>query len=224
MNFATFYLSDDSRRYTLTMRDVEWLAKALYQESNTEKSRIACAYAMIQRFMRWPGGKWSSFTDFLRAFSQPINPIWADPTTAKCMQYPELCTSEAVARRRKIQNWTWEEIPRDLQEIAVTFASGKYANPVPNSVNFSSKARVEKLGKKGVTIGGNTFLDASQDSMQGWKKASVLRIPLAKIPDGLFARDFKKNPDFLKLFFFAGALIILYSVSKGQLPRLARGF
>lgn len=206
MDAATFILSDGSMEYTPSQNDLEWLAKSLYMESKTREGRIACAYCMIQRFMRWPGKRWNRWAEFLRAFSTPINPIWADPTTAKCMQYPENCTPSMVSRRKKIQEWTWLDIPTDVRNLTLEWASGQLNNHVPNAVNFSSEALVKRQGKTGVTIGGNTFLEPSQDSLSGWKNVQVYRQPLAKIP-----KEYSLNSN--KKFFFLGIVgIALYAV------------
>lgn len=179
--FATFFLDDGSRTYTPDDRDVFWLAKSLYRESTSEAGRVAAAWCMMQRFLRWPGGRWATWTDMMRAFSKPINPIWADPDSAKCQKFKADCTPELIALRQKIQGWQWEDIPWTARKVALEFSQGRWGSPVPSAVDFASKTSVSNQGKIGVTIGGNTFIDASQTD-QSWKHPYVSVDPVFDLP------------------------------------------
>ncbi len=181
MTWATFHCSD--RSYTLDDRDVLWLAKSLARETRDELGRAACAYTMLQRFLRWTGKRWESFYDLIRAFSQPVNPIWADPESAKCRQYPEACEESRIERRRITQAWKWDEIPQGARDVAVAFAAGHLANPTPDAVDFASVGLVRRQGKTGTTIGGNTFLDAEQANGP-WRSGRVTVEPSHDIPAG----------------------------------------
>lgn len=173
---VTYYLaSDPSRKYTLTDGDILWLARALYGEAGdpiSRRSASAIAWCLINRYLMWGSDFWEgkSFTEFMRAFSQPINPIWTDPNSSKCLGQPKDCTPERIARRRMIQGAAWEDLPYSAKLYATTFAQGDLFQVLPNDiVDFSSCKRIER----GIDVGGNCFLSKSETNAS-WKTGPVL--------------------------------------------------
>jgi hypothetical protein len=162
----------DDVQYQLTDEDVETLGRALWGECGDAAPTdhyAAVAWAMLQRWLRWPGGKglehWPTFAAFMRAFSQPINPDWARGGK-KAKAHPEYATEAMLQRREEITNTPWSQMPPTPRLAAELFAMGQLSNPVPEAVDFAAKALVKKKGLDGRTIGGNTFIAAADDP---WK-------------------------------------------------------
>ena len=166
----------NSRQYQLTSCDVNWLARSMWGECGPkakDKAYNAVAYCMLQRFMRWPvWGKWDSFAQFVRAFSQPVNPKWSDPDGEFAAKWPKLFSEAHLKRRDIIQTRPWGLVPEPPKKAAVLFAVGLADNPVPDAINFASRALIKRQGRTGITIGGNTFIDDTQDKMR-WRPGKV---------------------------------------------------
>jgi len=162
---ATFIRDVDRWEYTLTDEDILWLAKSLWGENGdnvTREEASAVAWTMWYRFIRWPGHKWASFTELVRAFSQPTNPIWLDPQGAKCQQYPQYCKDSHISRRRKIQGASWDQIPESARRYAILFAEGRLPDVLgPHYIDFASTPKAKATGRG---IGGNYFLRDDQTS------------------------------------------------------------
>jgi len=141
------------KSYAMTREDVHWLAKSLWGECEAETERHcgAVAWTMMRRWMTRRGRKlWSDFTDFMRAFSEPVDPdeVYRD-------------------RPRKIQGWTWAEIPKEAREYAIAFAEGRLSDPLPWSVNFAAQSLARKKGFTGTAVGRgpkNVFIDKKTDA------------------------------------------------------------
>lgn len=148
--------------YAITSRDVVWLARALWGECGRwarEQAYYAVAFCILQRFMRWPRGRelWNTWAAFIQAYSQPVNRKWAYPTDSRIAKYPKECSPERIARRRLIRRTPWDRLPRRCRRAAERVAMGLVSSPVPDAVDFGTRALCSKLGLEGVTIGGNTF-------------------------------------------------------------------
>lgn len=123
----------DGFRYQLTPEDALWLARAVQFEGG---DRIATLWAFASRFAGFQRS--GSFATFLRAYSQPINPLWDELTDEKCRRNPEMCTPAMIERRRLARTLTWNELsPRVTAEVAA-FAKALVSNPVPGVVDFAS--------------------------------------------------------------------------------------
>ena len=175
---TTYYLaSDRSKKYTLTDMDILWLARSLWGEGGNPIGRreaSAVAWCMMNRFLMWPKGRWRTFTEFMRAFSQPINPLWTDPTSSKCIAHPEACTSDRIARRRRIQGAAWDDLPFSAKLYATGFAQGNLFQVLPDDVvDFAACKVVRNQGKVGIDVGGNCFLRKHETDMN-WLKGPVL--------------------------------------------------
>jgi hypothetical protein len=174
---GAIYQHDDIA-YEFTNQDIETLARALWGECGENAPYdhyAAVAWAMMQRWLRWPGGKgverWPTFSQFMRAFSQPINPAWARGG-AKAKANPEYATEAMLQRREKITNTPWQGIPGPPKLAAILFNNGQLANPVPDAIDFAAQSLVRKKGLEGETIGGNTFISARSDPWK-WSAGGV---------------------------------------------------
>lgn len=148
--------------YRLTAADRLWLGRALVGETggNDRRAAAAVAWSMINRFMlknRRPNGtmKWSSFTNLLRAYCQPLNPAWSTPGQGKCAQRPDMCTDRHIQRRRATQAMSWDSLPYVTRRAVEDFSSGMLENPVGGAVDFAAY----RFNGATVNIGGNWFGD-----------------------------------------------------------------
>lgn len=127
-------------RIRLTQNDVLWMARMLRGEAygfgRTHYATVL--YTVAQRLWYLPAFREvDSFTTFMRAFSQPINPRFTDVNSRNCDRYRAQCGEAFLARRNRIQNLQWEEIPAELRLIAIEFAQGRLRNPAPLSIDFA---------------------------------------------------------------------------------------
>lgn len=135
--------------YQLTTEDVVWAARMVVGEGDEDTE--ALLWAMTQRYAL---GAWSTFTELLRAYSQPINPLWypsgacCQPGGAGCPTGggygTPACSERAFGRRARITHLTWEEIPLRVRRIVLTWAEGKLPNPVPRATHFAAPRLVER--------------------------------------------------------------------------------
>ena len=174
--WATYRWGD--RSCALDDIDIMWLAKSLWGECGKGgefEDMLAVACCMMQRYLRWKRAnvEWGTFSSFVRAFSQPVNPIWVDPSPYRRRKYPKLCTPARLRRRRTICNAPWVDVPRAPKLVAMGFGCGMYASPVPDAVNFGAAALIKRQGRKGINLGGNVFIDPSQDKGIKWTKGSL---------------------------------------------------
>jgi hypothetical protein len=89
--------------YRVTPSDRLWLLRAVQAESNKVDDRRRVAQTLINRFvfLKSRGSRaYPTLTKFVRAYAQPINPLWDDPSDAKCQRNPRFCTSSMIAKRR----------------------------------------------------------------------------------------------------------------------------
>lgn len=121
------------RSYQLTSEDVLWAARATQFEGGTNPA--ATLWTHGQKF-----GGYSTrptFTDFIRAYSQPINPLWDDPSDEKCIESPSRCTAAAIERRRRARTITWNELHPRIRDLTTRWATARLSNPVPRAVEFA---------------------------------------------------------------------------------------
>lgn len=128
--------------YDITAEDRLWAARMLAGESGTDTTDgAAVLWTMTQRFAL---GRWTTLTALFRAYSQPINPIWA-ANGSMCRvggRYhgrPE-CSPERLARRARISSLNGDEIASPIRELVRRWDSGELPNPVPRAVEFADPA------------------------------------------------------------------------------------
>ena len=170
------------RGIKLTDNDVLWLARAFVGEAGSHLDReeaSALFWCWMDRLMlvnaKWSQEGWG-FSRFIRAHSQPINPLWLDPHGEKCQKHPEACTPAKLKRRRGIQSL----MPDDLRamgawDLAVEAQEGGLERVIPEPIyDFASCSLTSKQNRPspGVNIGGNCFL--TYVSLTDKEKARVL--------------------------------------------------
>ena len=130
----------------LTNADKLWLARAIVGESGGTNRRAAAAvtWAMAQNLMLVGSSppRMSTFTGIIRAYSQPVNPIWENRGTAA-----------QQARRARIRTLGWSSIPQTTRSVVDDFWAGTLENPVPEMVDFAAFDFPGSL----VNIEGNIF-------------------------------------------------------------------
>lgn len=177
MNMFAIYRWGDAQ-YKLDEVDVFWLAKSLWGECGKNASNedmLAVSSCMMQRYLRWPKAqlRWPSFMSFVRAFSQPVNPLWSSPSVDRRAKYPRLCSATRLKRRRRIRDAAWVDVPQRAKKLALAFACGVFDSPCPDAVNFGAEGLIRRQKKSGINIGGNVFIDESQDKGIKWLPGSL---------------------------------------------------
>lgn len=154
--------------YQLTHDDLTWLAKSLKNESAEREGRIAAAWCMLQRFVaRRQAGRVETFSSFIRAFSQPINPIWADHNACRdgkgcCGSTSGACSPDKVARRQELISTSWDELCPCVTDLVLELMTGSIPNPVEGFTDFAaSSSRACRQNETCVVVGGNRFIYGS---------------------------------------------------------------
>ena len=89
--------------YRVTPSDRLWLLRAVHAESNKADDRRRVAQTLLNRFvfLKSRGSTaYPTLTRFVRAYAQPINPLWENQSTPKCRSNPRFCTDAMIAKRR----------------------------------------------------------------------------------------------------------------------------
>lgn len=170
-----------TKGYTMTDEDVEWLARSLSRESSSLEGRTAAAWTMMNRYLL-VSGKWltqnKSFTWFMRAFSQPINPMWASDGAFCALggKYADsdLCRPALTAMRDKLQDLSIP-VASSVYKVANNFAEGKLPNPFKEpTYDFAACSMVANQGRPntGISVGGNCHLVYS--SLKSSEKQNVI--------------------------------------------------
>lgn len=143
----------------LTETDRLWAGRAVYGETGGADRTAAAAvlWSMAQNLMLVQGAsrpRFSSFTNMLRAYCQPINPMWESASSSGCIEHPTRCTASMLARRARIRDMSWSALPATTREAVDAFFAGALDNPVPGMVDF---AEASQFPGAQTVIGGNGF-------------------------------------------------------------------
>jgi hypothetical protein len=158
--------------YRVTSTDRLWLLRAVQSESNKPSDRKWVAQTLINRFvyLRAKGNTvYPTLTSFVRAYAQPINPLWQSADTDKCRRYPSRCTPRMLEKRRLSRTRTQFD---DSTVIAVDEALGGMTIP-SSSVHYAAPG-IGASGKIKLTAdrqGYNTFYAVS--ASRSWPGYSV---------------------------------------------------
>jgi hypothetical protein len=134
--------------YQLTGEDVIWTARsALYEGGDV----AATLWTLTQRYMGAARVNYPTFAEFVRAFSQPVNPKYArygEYCTRGGRAYgTQWCSETLLARRDEAQSASWMDLiahdPEGAQTV-LDWANGLLVNPVPRAVNFADRPTVAK--------------------------------------------------------------------------------
>jgi hypothetical protein len=125
-------------RYRVTDTDRLWLLRAVQAESNKAADRRWVAQTLINRFvyLKAQGSTaYPTLTQFVRAYAQPINPLWESASTTKCRNNPRYCTEAMLEKRRvarnrtQFDNSTVEAVDDALSGMTIPASSVHYAAP-----------------------------------------------------------------------------------------------
>lgn len=119
-------------RLPLTVADAVWAGRMCVGEegenASTEAYRAVLS-CLLRRYVVVKESQntgWDSFTDLLRAFSQPINPRWEnDGTPAQ------------IARRRVMRSLEWRRLPAKVRSIVLALMTGRLPLTAPTAINFA---------------------------------------------------------------------------------------
>lgn len=145
-------------RYTLTPEDKLWAARMIAGEGG---SPAAVLWTMASRFVlthssgRTPAGS-GAFTNFIRSYSQPINPCWYRDATVRCSSggagcgpgssydvgapcrdgVNNPCCAGLLDRREHMSTLEGAQLA-PWSAIVERWAAGQTPNPVPKAVHFA---------------------------------------------------------------------------------------
>lgn len=137
----------DGGRTVLDSQDLLWSGRMIMGEggANSPEEAAAILWTLVQR--KWWGtgmptpnphafAGYRSWTTYIQSFSQPINPIWLDPTSHVCQVNPSACTPGVIAHRQRMSALGWDDLTPTVQNALAAFAAGTLVNPVPGVVDF----------------------------------------------------------------------------------------
>lgn len=148
--------------YEISPDDRVWFARCLWREG-APMDKVG--WTLLQRFAMVQK-KYSSLTTFLRAYCQPVNPLWlpggklSEAAIERALDKNDV--TEAEAERKRAQNrvkWVntpLSEIPRKTIAVVDQILSGNSRSPIPTAsdftMSFAAKGDTNEAAKaKGVT-------------------------------------------------------------------------
>lgn len=154
-----------------------WLARALlgevseaagpWENAETQRGGAAVLWALLQLHMLWsnrdgsvPINSLPNFIALIRGYAQPLNPLWSTQGAGKCLEFPSRCSDAIIVRRRRIQAYTWEEIPSRVRDLVNEWSAGRIANLVPGMVDYAAYS----FDGAQTNIAGNNF------GVLGWRR------------------------------------------------------
>lgn len=147
MKKGTFTSETTQWSYTLTDEDLEWSLKMLYGESGSDLLDCACVlWCMTQRMcsIRKHYTK-KSFSDLIRAYSQPINPAWyRDGHLAKVYAHTAAVSEAKFRRREAILKMKESDIPIGIHKIVELWSEARLPDPIPRAVHFATPGVASK--------------------------------------------------------------------------------
>ena len=160
-------LFSDGTAYQLTSSDVLWTARATAYEGGDTAATI---WTMAQRFAQLRRS-YRTFGEFVRGFSQPVNPQWlwegnqCHPIFGR-NRTNAACDFERIQVREQAQAASWPELKaRDPEAVEMTlqWANGRLPNPVPRSTNFAAPGVARRFlerhpGARLVLASGNWYI------------------------------------------------------------------
>jgi hypothetical protein len=193
----------NGNRYRMTNTDRLWMGRMVVGEAGESgwddpataaakrRAGAAVLWSVATRHMTKPSFRGWTLTQTMRAFSQPINPIWASPLAEGCLRSPSACTPSRLERRLRITNAPWFSLPAGVRSLVNDFFRGNVENPVPGYNNFAGvgsirSSAIAQSTLPATTIGGNTFLRdpgsiGGEVSMAGFDAPQPLPLPAAAV-------------------------------------------
>lgn len=137
--------SDGTHR-TLSTQDAVWMAKMIDGETwgkPTPEDGAAMLWAIAQRSNIRVYKTWD-LQKLIKAYSQPINPIWTR-TGSKCESFydpsfqgnvPERCSLRRIERREANIRKSWKDTAPIARQAVLDFAQGRSPNPIIGAVGW----------------------------------------------------------------------------------------
>lgn len=136
--------SDRKINYQLTDADIFWAAKMLVGEGGHLDLTL---WSMALKFVifKLRGNSYgSSYYKTIRAYSQPINPLWlaSGKFCAKGAKShgTDKCSTHRTSWRAKLQSWTLSETinkKSKMMNLTMSWAKGQVRNPKPKVTDFA---------------------------------------------------------------------------------------
>lgn len=162
----------DGWSYELTPGDLLWAARMIEGEGGNQAGVL---WTMAQRLaLVHRSAPHLTFTDLIRAYSQPINPRWSRTGDFCAAGGPysdtEACDERHLERRDRISNLAPEDM-RPAVDFVQRWARGSVPNPVPKAVHFATPELIARRINDGslarvVLTDGNAY--ASTPRSETW--------------------------------------------------------
>lgn len=148
-----------------------WIGRMCVGEGGMKCSRdkaSAMMWALMQRWMLWDKKyRYLTYKALMLAFSQPINPRWAEGgDKANKFKKTKFATPARLKRRKKISTMPWEKIPKRIRDAVIDFQNGKLFPPDilttidrPRITNWASLDSTPTRFPWGVDIDGDWFFE-----------------------------------------------------------------
>lgn len=133
----------DGFRYQITEEDYLWLGRSLDGEG---PNTAGYTWAYLQKFagFRSTRERYRTLTNFIRAYSQPVNPIWAYGGSRCPAPVPGTDCDESLLRRRAaISSLNPSQFEPEVTAALNALRAGVLPNPVGRAVDFATCPRVE---------------------------------------------------------------------------------
>ena len=160
---------DNTKTILLTEPVCLWLARMCVGEGGSlctkEHASLLIATVINRYLLHKYWRAWKDFVVFLRAFSQPINPRWAQGGDLVLKQLKRAKTDKAkqdiqkrIARRERIIKTDWAGVPRGVSDAIEEYRQPGYKEQLAvRTINFASYKGVDKKNK-GFWYDGNYFI------------------------------------------------------------------
>lgn len=143
-NTLSWTWQDKPFQYTLSQADVLELARAVSLEG---KPQSAVLWTLLQRFaMLRARGQATDLATFIRAYAQPLNPLWFSDGPKFQEHYAMLMKagkkSEAAIEKKRAETravrsqMTWEQLPVTVRHLVETVLAGNRQSPVPPALHY----------------------------------------------------------------------------------------
>jgi hypothetical protein len=148
----------EGARATVIITPGEWLwfARSLNHEGAPMEGN---AWTMLQRFaFMYP--RFKKFGDFVRAFSQPVNPKFY-PDGSKHLEWMAAATTDErradltrrAERRLRFAREGWSDISPRVKITLAKILAGELPSPVPGAIDFAAVADPEAHARaRGLTL------------------------------------------------------------------------
>lgn len=110
----------------VTDEDALWLGRAMEGEAGSNALEAhACASVLLRRWAQRGG---ASFTEHIRAFSQPVNPRWAAGGDL-ALRNPSSATAAQLERRARVTALGWLQLSASARDAVAAVLGGRLLLP-----------------------------------------------------------------------------------------------